>query len=60
MHMFEIAPDMPHFMRLSPFTASSGHQALAFHHKNVCDVMDVEFQRAWRLTEKTTERVSFK
>lgn len=33
--MFEISPDHPYFMKLSQFTGVAGHQAIAFHQKNV-------------------------
>ena len=58
--MFEISADAPHFMKLSPFCGVAGHQAIAFHQKNVCDVMQVEFQRGWRLSEKVLESISFR
>uniref|UniRef100_A0A915D2L2 Coronin n=1 Tax=Ditylenchus dipsaci TaxID=166011 RepID=A0A915D2L2_9BILA len=58
--MFEVSAEVPHFLRLSPFTGSTGHQAIALQQKNMCSVMNVEFQRGWRLTEKTLEKISFR
>ena len=35
------------------------HQAISFLHKNACNVRDVEFARAYRITNTTIEPVSF-
>ncbi|CEF68077.1 Coronin [Strongyloides ratti] len=58
--MFELSPSSPYMLPLAPFTALTGHQTIALHQKNVCDVKAVEFQRGWRLTEKALEKLSFR
>ena len=56
---FEVASDAPHLFPLSPYKAAGLHQAISFLHKNVCNVRDVEFARAYRITNNTIEPVSF-
>uniref|UniRef100_A0A0N5BX19 Coronin n=1 Tax=Strongyloides papillosus TaxID=174720 RepID=A0A0N5BX19_STREA len=58
--MYELSPSSPYMLPLAPFTALTGHQTIALHQKNVCDVRAVEFQRGWRLTEKALEKLSFR
>ncbi|VDM41025.1 unnamed protein product [Toxocara canis] len=50
----------PFLMPMAPASFPNGHQAISLHHKIVCDVRAVEFQRGWRLTEKSLERISFR
>ena len=45
--------DAPHLFALSPYRPSGLHQGLAFLPKNVVDVKNVEFARAYRLTNNT-------
>ena len=59
MTTFEVASDAPHLFPLSPYKAAGLHQAISFLHKNVCNVRDVEFARAYRITNTTIEPVSF-
>ena len=59
MTTFEVSTDAPHLFPLSPYRPSGLHQGLAFVHKNVCNVRDVEFARAFRLTNTTIEPVAF-
>ena len=59
MTTFEVASDAPHLFPLSPYKAAGLHQAMSFLHKNVCNVRDVEFARAYRITNTTIEPVSF-
>uniref|UniRef100_A0A1I8AQU8 Coronin n=1 Tax=Steinernema glaseri TaxID=37863 RepID=A0A1I8AQU8_9BILA len=59
-HMFEISPEAPFFMQLAPYSAPSGHQSIAMQNKLKCNVKAVEFQRGYRLTEKTLEQMIFK
>ncbi|PAV63432.1 hypothetical protein WR25_08397 [Diploscapter pachys] len=59
-NMFELTYDSPYLLPLSNFTAPMGSQAIAYHNKKTCNVMAVEFQVAWRLTEKTLERLIFR
>uniref|UniRef100_A0A0N4ZVE5 Coronin n=1 Tax=Parastrongyloides trichosuri TaxID=131310 RepID=A0A0N4ZVE5_PARTI len=58
--MYELSPSSPYMLPLAPFTGVTGHQTIALHQKNVCDVKAVEFQRGWRLTEKALEKLSFR
>ena len=55
----EVARDAPHLFDLSPHKASGLHQGLAFLPKNVCSVREVEFARAYRITETTIEPIAF-
>lgn len=60
MTTFEVALDAPHFFPLSAYTPKNGlHQGFAFLQKNVCNVREVEFARAYRLTNTTIEPISF-
>ncbi|XP_059078882.1 coronin-B-like isoform X3 [Tigriopus californicus] len=56
---FEVATDAPHLFPLSPYKPAGLHQGFAFLPKNVCNVRDVEFARAYRLTSSTIEPISF-
>lgn len=56
---FEVSLDSPHLFPLSPYRPSGLHQGLAFLPKNVVDVKNVEFARAYRLTNNTIEPISF-
>lgn len=58
--MYEVIPEHPFLMPLSSWLASTGHQALSLQSKNLCDIRSVEFQRGWRLTEKSVEFLSFR
>ncbi|CAJ0942073.1 unnamed protein product, partial [Mesorhabditis belari] len=58
--MFEISWDSPYFLPLASFTQPSGHQAVAYHNKSICNVMEIEFQKGWRLTEKSLESLIFR
>ncbi|KHN79016.1 Coronin-B [Toxocara canis] len=58
--MFEVSHASPFLMPMAPASFPNGHQAISLHHKIVCDVRAVEFQRGWRLTEKSLERISFR
>ena len=51
--------DPPHLFPLSPYRPNNLHQGFAFLHKNVCDVRQVEFARAFRLTGSGIEPISF-
>ncbi|ETN78446.1 hypothetical protein NECAME_02883, partial [Necator americanus] len=59
-NMFEICYDSPYLLPLTPYLAPVIGQAIAFHNKKRCNVMAVEFQRAWRLTEKSIEELIFR
>jgi coronin-7 len=56
---FEVATDSPYLFPLSPYRPSGLHQALAFLPKNILDTKNVEFARAFRLTNATIEPLSF-
>ncbi|KAF8358636.1 pod-1 [Pristionchus pacificus] len=58
--MFEVCREAPFLLELSRFQGQPGHQSIAYHNKSVCKVMEVEFVRAWRLTEKTLEMLRFR
>uniref|UniRef100_A0A915B957 Coronin-7 n=3 Tax=Parascaris univalens TaxID=6257 RepID=A0A915B957_PARUN len=58
--MFEVSRSSPFLLPMAPASFPNGHQAICLHHKIVCDVRAVEFQRGWRLTEKSLERLSFR
>lgn len=59
--MFEIMMEEGHsFLELTDYRGVGGAQAIAFHNKAKCDVMAVEVQRGWRLTEKTLELMIFR
>eukprot|EP00096_Caligus_rogercresseyi_P010970 TRINITY_DN416_c0_g2_i2.p1 TRINITY_DN416_c0_g2~~TRINITY_DN416_c0_g2_i2.p1 ORF type:complete len:809 (-),score=243.81 TRINITY_DN416_c0_g2_i2:551-2977(-) len=56
---FEVSLDAPHLFGLSPYRPSGLHQGLAFLPKSTCNVRDVEFAKAFRLTHNTIEPISF-
>ena len=56
---FEVSEDAPFLYPLSPYRPTGLHQGLAFLPKNVIDVKNVEFARAYRLTTNTIEPISF-
>lgn len=58
-YTFEVMDEDPYITPLSHFSAEGLHQAYAFLPKVTCDVRDVEFARAWRLTSTSVEPVSF-
>ncbi|VDM51798.1 unnamed protein product [Angiostrongylus costaricensis] len=59
-NMYEVCYDPPYLLPLTPYVSPCIGQAIAFHNKKMCDVMAVEFQRAWRLSEKTIEQLIFR
>ncbi|KAJ1372689.1 hypothetical protein KIN20_034904 [Parelaphostrongylus tenuis] len=59
-NMYEVCYDPPYLLPLTPYVAPGIGQAIAFHNKKMCDVMAVEFQRAWRITEKAIEQLIFR
>ena len=58
-YTFEVVEDTPYFYPLSPYKATSLHQALAFLPKIACDVKGVEFAKGYRVTQTTIEPLSF-
>ncbi|XP_064489724.1 coronin-7-like [Ornithodoros turicata] len=59
-YTFEVALDPPCFFPLSHYKSNSPHQAVCFLHKAACNVSDVEFAKAYRLTGISIEPLSFK
>ncbi len=59
MTTFEVSLDAPHLFPLSPYRPNGLHQGFAFLPKNILDVKNVEFARAYRLTTNTIEPISF-
>nr|CAI5857096.1 unnamed protein product [Callosobruchus analis] len=58
-YAFEITEESPHICPLSHHRSSTLHQGLSFLPKNVCDVSNVEFAKALRLTNNSIEPLSF-
>lgn len=60
MFTFEVAADPPYFFPLSHYKCSGPHQAVCFLPKVACNVRDVEFATAFRLTSTAAEPLSFR
>lgn len=58
-YAFEITEESPYICPLSHHRCSTIHQGLSFLPKNVCDVTNVEFAKALRLTNNSIEPLSF-
>ncbi|EFA02370.1 coronin-7 isoform X1 [Tribolium castaneum] len=58
-YAFEITEESPYICPLSHHRCNNLHQGLSFLPKNVCDVSNVEFAKALRLTNNTIEPLSF-
>lgn len=58
-YAFEITEEAPYICPLSHHRCGSLHQGLSFLPKNVCDVSNVEFAKAFRLTNNSIEPLSF-
>ena len=56
---FEVCDSTPYLYPLSPYRPSGLHVGLSFLPKNILDVKNVEFSRAYRLTNTTIEPISF-
>lgn len=56
---YEVSIEAPHFYPLSHYKCSGPHQAVSFLPKYVCNIAEVEFARAVRLTNTTIEPLSF-
>ncbi|XP_022100301.1 coronin-7-like [Acanthaster planci] len=56
---YEILTEPPYFYDVAPFQQLVPHQGLSFFPKKVCNVRDVEFAKAMRLTQTTIEPVTF-
>lgn len=58
---FEVSLDAPYLFPLSHYKCPGGpHQAVAFLAKAACNVAEVEFARAFRLTTSNVEPLSFR
>ncbi|GAB6023962.1 hypothetical protein CHUAL_008692 [Chamberlinius hualienensis] len=58
-YAYEVCLDTPYLFPLSHHKCNNAHQALAFLPKIICNVKDVEFARAIRLTPTVIEPLSF-
>ncbi|KAK9686045.1 WD domain, G-beta repeat [Popillia japonica] len=58
-YAFEITEEPPYICALSHHRCNTLHQGLSFLPKNVCDVVNVEFSKALRLTNNSIEPLSF-
>ncbi|GFG39279.1 hypothetical protein Cfor_02204, partial [Coptotermes formosanus] len=58
-YAFEVTEEAPYLCPLSHHRCNTLHQGLSFLPKSVCDVSNVEFARALRLTNNTIEPLSF-
>ncbi|XP_050498139.1 coronin-7 isoform X1 [Diabrotica virgifera virgifera] len=58
-YAFEITEEHPFICPLSHHRCPTLHQGLSFLSKNVCDVSNVEFAKALRLTNNSIEPLSF-
>lgn len=58
-YAFEVTEETPFICPLSHHRCNNLHQGLSFLPKNVCDVSNVEFAKALRLTNNTIEPLSF-
>jgi coronin-7 len=57
---YEVALDPPHLFALSPFKSTASSQGFGFlRNKSALNVREIEFARAYRLTNNTIEPVSF-
>ncbi|XP_067943788.1 coronin-7-like isoform X2 [Watersipora subatra] len=56
---YEVTKEAPYFQVLSSVHCNGQHQALAFLPIISCDVRNVEFAKAYRLTQSTIEPISF-
>ncbi|CAL8081262.1 unnamed protein product [Orchesella dallaii] len=56
---YDVIEGPPYLLPLSPHRCSGAHQGIAFLKKNACEVQNVEFAKAYRLTEVVIEPWSF-
>ncbi|XP_058851709.1 coronin-7-like isoform X1 [Acipenser ruthenus] len=59
-YVYEITPESPHFLECSSFNSSDPHKAFSFLPKLECDVREVEFAKALRLSKTSIEPVVFR
>ncbi|KAF4529652.1 hypothetical protein B566_EDAN017985 [Ephemera danica] len=57
--VYEVREEAPYLCPLSHHRLDGLHQGLSFLPKNVCDVANVEFARALRLTNSTIHQISY-
>ncbi|CAN8006476.1 unnamed protein product, partial [Ixodes hexagonus] len=57
---FEVALDAPYLYPLSHYKCNGPHQAVSFLPKLACNVGEVEFAKAFRLTTSSVEPLSFR
>lgn len=58
-YAFEITEESPYICALSHHRCGNLHQGLSFLNKSACDVANVEFAKALRLTNNSIEPLSF-
>eukprot|EP00794_Sanderia_malayensis_P007608 gene7608-8448_t len=56
---YEISSDSPHIFALNPYAAPHQHQGIAFLRKDLCDVREIEFTRAVRVSKSHMEQIAF-
>uniref|UniRef100_W5M359 Coronin n=1 Tax=Lepisosteus oculatus TaxID=7918 RepID=W5M359_LEPOC len=59
-YIYEILQESPYFLECSHFNSSEPHKGLVFLPKTECNVPDVEFARALRLSKTSIEPVAFR
>ncbi|XP_062610316.1 coronin-7-like [Saccostrea cucullata] len=59
LYAYEVATEEPYLFPLATTKFTTPSQAFAFLPKYLCDVKNVEFAKAYRLTQTTVEPVSF-
>lgn len=59
MYAYEVAAEEPYLFPLATTKFPTASQAFSFLPKYLCDVKEVEFAKAYRLTQTTIEPVSF-
>ncbi|XP_013771927.1 coronin-7-like [Limulus polyphemus] len=57
--VFEVSASSPYLYPLSHYKCPGPHQAIVYFPKCVCNIADVEFARALRLTKTSIEPLSF-
>ncbi len=57
---YEVSKEAPHLFPCSTMKNDTLHQSLSFLPKCQCDVKNVEFAKAFRLTDTSIEPLSFK
>lgn len=56
---FDVTDEPPYLKQVNQHRLTGGHQGIAFLKKNAVDVQNVEFAKAYRLTDVVIEPLSF-